>query len=71
MAINPKNTEFGTEEEKKFLDKLGTHSPENPTPLSRAVLLWNYISASGKRKNWGNIDKREVISHANKLYTAL
>ena len=71
MAINPKNTEFGTEEEKKYLDKLGTHAPDNVTSPGRRVLLWNYIVANGNRTNWGSIDKAEAISHANKLYSQL
>ena len=71
MAINPKNTEFGLSEEKKFLNGLGTHAPDNVTSPGRKVLLWNYIISSSKRVNWGNIDKNKAIEHANNLYSNL
>ena len=71
MATNPKNTEFDTAEEKKFLNNLGTHAPDNVTSPGRKVLLWNYIASSSKRVNWGSIDKKIALEHANNLYSNL
>jgi hypothetical protein len=69
MAINPKNTTFDTAEEKKFLNGLGTYAPENLTSPGRKILLWNYITSSIKRTNWGSIDKKIALEHANNLYS--
>jgi hypothetical protein len=71
MGTNPKNTEFDTAEEKKYLNGLGTHAPGNVTSPGRKILLWNYIITSGNRTNWGSIDKNKAIEHAQHLYSNL
>jgi hypothetical protein len=69
--MTARNTEFDTAEEKKFLNGLGTHAPDNVTSPGRKVLLWNYIASSGKRYDWGAIDKKIAVEHANNLYSNL
>ena len=71
MGTIPKNTEFDTAEEKKFLNLLGTYAPDNVTSPGRKILLWNYIITAGKRVNWGSIDKNKALEHANHLYSNL
>jgi len=66
-----KNTNFGTNEEKKFLNNMGNQAPENIHSPGRRILLWNYIANSNKRARWGDIDKHEVLEYANRLYINL
>ena len=71
MGTNLKDTDFGTEQEKQFLNGLGMHAPDNVTSPGRKVLLWNYIITSGNRTEWGSIDKNKALEHANNLYSNL
>ena len=49
-----------TENENKFLDRLGNWSPE--FPRNRRVLLRKYLKATKRRINWGQIDSKEIIN---------
>lgn len=58
------NRNWTTENEKEWLDNLGTHRKNG---LSKKESLERYLEASNKRTNWGNIDREEVLTYAKEL----
>jgi hypothetical protein len=55
--------DWSTEDELRFIAKLGTHSTHGPT-LDRAVWIQQYLKALPLRKNWGAMDARRVRAAA-------
>lgn len=61
---------WGTTSEILFLNGLGTYKFECKTVAGRMTveeLLENYLIAAKRRKEWGGIDKAEVVAHAREL----
>lgn len=62
MAIEKKEIAHTTDQELKFIDKLGFFSE---CGLTRKQLLINYIAAAQKRADWGEIVRDMVIGYAH------
>lgn len=60
-----RETAFSTKHEIEFIDSLGL---EKYSKLSPVQLLKDYISSAKLRKNWGDIDRQEVINYATEKY---
>ena len=62
MAIEKKEVTHTTDQELKFIDKLGFLSESGVT---RKELLIKYIAAAEKRADWGGIVRDMVIGYAH------
>lgn len=60
-----RETAHATLDEIEFIDGLGTHSKHN---FDKKILINKYISSIRARKNWGDVDKNLIFSHAMKRY---
>lgn len=58
---------YTTEEEIKYLDKIGTFHESVKKRTSRKILLDNYIKTTSFRKKWGTLDKLKIIYEAERL----
>ena len=63
-ATEGRERNYGTDSEKAFLESMVT----NPKGKGSAVdLLRGYMKAAEQRKEWGPIDKVQVLAHATSL----
>ncbi|MXS81556.1 hypothetical protein [Nitrosomonas oligotropha] len=62
MGIEKKEIAHTTDQELKFIDKLGFFSE---CELTRKQLLINYIAAAEKRTDWGGIVRDMVVGYAH------
>jgi hypothetical protein len=56
------NRSWSTKDELKFIDNIGTFGNR---PFGRLALLEGYLRGVRQRKDWGGMDKSEVIAHAS------
>lgn len=65
------NEAWTTEDELEYIDDIGNSSTAaSVTRLSRRELLNKYIKSLNKRRNWLNINRRQVLTHAVKAMKA-
>lgn len=62
MGIEKKEIAHTTDQELKFIDKLGFFSESG---ITRKELLIKYIAAAQKRADWGEIVRDMVIGYAH------
>lgn len=62
-----------TNNEKKFIDHLGTHAPMQLalTPASKLALLEGYAEGIQLRKDWGEMDAQAIANHVKYKIAAL
>jgi hypothetical protein len=60
-----------TEDELEYIDDIGNSSDAaSVTNLSRRELINKYIKALNKRRDWLNINRKTVLTHAVKALKA-
>lgn len=59
---------WSTEDEKLFVDAIGSHSQENEEKIT---LLRNYVKACAARVDWGRLDRVVITRHARAKLEAL
>jgi hypothetical protein len=59
-------TGYSTANEISYLNSIGKHSL-TAGALDKRVLISKYIIAAHQRINWGNMNKKDVLDHANKM----
>jgi hypothetical protein len=56
------NRSWSTKDELKFIDNIGTFGDR---PSGRLVLLEGYLRGVRQRRDWGGMNKSEILSHAS------
>lgn len=58
---------YSTADERQYLDGLGTWRVHPARSRTRSAWLRAYIDAAALRKEWGSIDREEVLDYARGL----
>lgn len=66
---NIKNQSHTTENEIKFIQKIGTFNEQSARSTQRDLLA-NYLKGCARRVNWGDMEKGKVIAFAKERLAA-
>jgi hypothetical protein len=61
--LHRSNEVWSTQHELRFIDRLGQHSRAAHSP---SKLLKKYIKAQSLRWDWGSLDAKKVMEHAER-----